>query len=156
MRRVFLPFVLAAVVVAQCSSAWAEPVFVNGLVFPGNTLAATRQPGANGGRLGFFSDIYYDPNRDEWWAVSDRGPGGGVLDYATRVQRFTIDVHPLLCFPTRPSCSRCRSSSGLTAAGWPWTSSSSVSPRRFARWSRRESRSSTSTTTDGASSLHPS
>ena len=99
MRRVFLPFVLAAVVVAQCSSAWAEPVFVNGLVFPGNTLAATRQPGANGGRLGFFSDIYYDPNRDEWWAVSDRGPGGGVLDYATRVQRFTIDVHPL---PSRP------------------------------------------------------
>jgi hypothetical protein len=95
MRRVFLPFALAAVVVAHCSSAWAEPVFVNGLVFPGNTLDATQQPGANGGRLGFFSDIYYDPNRDEWWAVSDRGPGGGVLDYATRVQRFTIDVHPV-------------------------------------------------------------
>jgi hypothetical protein len=95
MRRLFLPFLLAVVVFSQCPGAWAEPVFVNGLVFPGNTLDATRQPGANAGRLGFFSDIYYDPNRDEWWAVSDRGPGGGVLDYATRVQRFTLDVHPV-------------------------------------------------------------
>ncbi|HZO37681.1 MAG TPA: esterase-like activity of phytase family protein [Methylomirabilota bacterium] len=95
MRRLFLPFLLAVVVFSQCPGAWAEPVFVNGLVFPGNTLDATRQPGANAGRLGFFSDIYYDPNRDEWWAVSDRGPGGGVLDYATRVQRFTLDVDPV-------------------------------------------------------------
>jgi hypothetical protein len=93
MRRLYVPFVLAAAVVAQSSGTWAEPVFVNGLVIPGNTLDATRQPGANGGRLGFFSDIYYDPIRDEWWAISDRGPGGGVLDYATRVQRFTIDVN---------------------------------------------------------------
>jgi len=66
MRRLFLPFLLAVVVFSQCPGAWAEPVFVNGLVFPGNTLDATRQPGANAGRLGFFSDIYYDPNRDEW------------------------------------------------------------------------------------------
>jgi hypothetical protein len=95
MRRLFLPFLLAVVVFSQCPGAWAEPVFVNGLVFPGNTLDATRQPGANAGRLGFSSDIYYDPNRDEWWAVSDRGPGGGVLDYATRGQRFTLDVHPV-------------------------------------------------------------
>lgn len=93
MRSLFLSFVLAAAVIAQSSGTWAEPIFVNGLVIPGHTLAATRQPGANGGRLGFFSDIYDDPIRDEWWAISDRGPGGGVLDYATRVQRFTIDVN---------------------------------------------------------------
>ena len=94
MRRLFLSFVLAAAVIAQSSGIWAEPIFVNGLVIPGNTLDATRQPGANGGRFGFFSDLYYDPIRDEWWALSDRGPGGGVLDYATRVQRFTLDVNP--------------------------------------------------------------
>ena len=95
MRRHGLSLILAAVLVGHCSGAWAEPAFVNGLLIRGGTLDATRQPGANGGRLGFFSDIYYDPNRDEWWAVSDRGPGGGVLDYATRVQRFTIDVNPI-------------------------------------------------------------
>lgn len=57
MRSLFLSFVLAAAVIAQSSGTWAEPIFVNGLVIPGHTLAATRQPGANGGRLGFFSDI---------------------------------------------------------------------------------------------------
>ena len=95
MRRLGLVLVLLATVVTHSSGVWAEPTFVNGLVFPGATLDATRQPGANGGRLGFFSDIYYDPIREEWWAVSDRGPGGGVLDYATRVQRFDLNVHPV-------------------------------------------------------------
>ena len=33
----------------------------------------------NDGRLGFFSDIHCDPLRNEWWALSDRGPGGGPL-----------------------------------------------------------------------------
>ena len=64
--------------VTGATSVSAQPVFVNGLVIPGNRLDATRQPGANGGRLGFFSDIYYDPSTDEWWALSDRGPGGGL------------------------------------------------------------------------------
>ena len=43
-------------------------------------------------RLGYFSDITYDRARNEWWGLSDRGPGGGTLPYETRVQRFTIDV----------------------------------------------------------------
>jgi hypothetical protein len=83
MRRLFVSFVLAA-----CRHR-AELRYLGGAGLrqrpgdPRHTLDATRQPGANGGRLGFFSDIYYDPIRDEWWAISDRGPGGGVLDYAT-------------------------------------------------------------------------
>ena len=72
----------------------SHPSFVNGLVVPGNTLDATREPGANAGRFGHFSDLYYDPVRHEWWALSDRGPGGGLLDYGTRVQRIDLDVHP--------------------------------------------------------------
>ena len=95
MRRLGLVLVLLATVVTHSSGVWAEPTFVNGLVIPGDTLDATREPGANAGRFGFFSDIYYDPMRDEWWALSDRGPGGGVLDYATRLQRFDLDVHPV-------------------------------------------------------------
>jgi len=90
-----LVVLVTAVAILQSPGVWAEPTFVNGLVIPGDTLDATQRPGANAGRLGFFSDIYYDPQRNEWWALSDRGPGGGVLDYATRVQRFTIDVHPV-------------------------------------------------------------
>ena len=47
---------------------------------------------ANTGRVGYFSDIYYDPARGHWWALSDRGPGGGALHYETRVQRFRLKI----------------------------------------------------------------
>ncbi len=72
-------------------AASAAPSFVNGLALPG---AAGDQFGSsvNNGRVGYFSDLYYDRNRNEWWGLSDRGPGGGSLHYDTRVQRFTLDV----------------------------------------------------------------
>jgi hypothetical protein len=92
-RACFLFGSLAALAFGQASAANAQPVFVNGLRIPATTLDATRQPGANGGRFGFFSDIYYEPNRNEWWALSDRGPGGGLITYATRLSRFTIDIN---------------------------------------------------------------
>lgn len=86
---------LALTILLVASPVSAEPTFVNGLLIKGSTLDDTRQPGANAGRLGFFSDIYYDPARDEWWGLSDRGPGGGVLDYSTRLNRFSLNVHPV-------------------------------------------------------------
>lgn len=85
---------LAAATALWTGALSAQPVFVNGLAIPGHTLDATAVPGANQGRLGFFSDIYFDPQRKAWWGLSDRGPGGGLIDYATRVQGFTVDVHP--------------------------------------------------------------
>src|SRR5262245_30702870 len=89
--RLGIATVIAA---ASAAVAGANPVFVNGLKIAGDRLDATGQPGANGGRFGFFSDIYYDPIREEWWALSDRGPGGGLLPYDTRLSRFTILVNP--------------------------------------------------------------
>jgi hypothetical protein len=74
-------------------SAFAAPSFVNGLAIPGNATDATPTAGANGNRLGFFSDIYYDTNRNEWWGLSDRGPGGGTINYDTRAQRFSLDIN---------------------------------------------------------------
>ena len=79
----------ASIVVAN--SAVAAPTFVNGLAIDGATSDAFGT-GANEGRLGFFSDIYYNPNTNDWWGLSDRGPGGGTLSYDTRVQRFTLNV----------------------------------------------------------------
>lgn len=72
----------------------ASPTFINGLTIPGVT-GDVYGTSVNDGRLGFFSDIYYDPNRREWWGLSDRGPGGGTLSYETRVQRFTLDVNQM-------------------------------------------------------------
>ena len=77
---------------ALAPSAAAAASFVNGLALPGDLLDLSGGTTVNNGRVGFFSDIYYDRNRNEWWGLSDRGPGGGTLDYATRAQRFTLDV----------------------------------------------------------------
>ena len=67
--------------------------FINGLAIPGASLDLSSGSDFDR-RVGFFSDLYYDPNRNEWWGLSDRGPGGGVLPYGTRVQRFTLDIDP--------------------------------------------------------------
>jgi hypothetical protein len=87
-----LSLALLAAGVLVAAGAHAAPQFVNGIAIPATTIDATGVPGANAGRVGFFSDIYYDPNRNEWWGLSDRGPGGGTIPYETRVQRFTLDV----------------------------------------------------------------
>ncbi len=87
-----LSLAIGACIALHAGVAGAQPRFVNGLVIPGETLDDTGLAGASQGRLGFFSDIYYDPKRKEWWALSDRGPGGGVLPYATRLQRFKLNV----------------------------------------------------------------
>ena len=85
--------VSAAVLLASASlAAQAVPSFVNGLALDGAALDLSGGSSVNNGRLGYFSDIYYDTKRNEWWGLSDRGPGGGTLNYNTRVQRFTLDV----------------------------------------------------------------
>ena len=83
----------AALALAAACTAHATPLFVNGLALPAGLLDLSGGTAVNTGRVGYFSDIYYDTNRNEWWGLSDRGPGGGTLDYATRVQRFTLDVN---------------------------------------------------------------
>jgi hypothetical protein len=75
-------------------AALAAPTFVNGLALDGDALDVSGGTSANDGRLGYFSDLFYDAKRKHWWALSDRGPGGGALNYATRVQRFKLDVDP--------------------------------------------------------------
>lgn len=50
---------------------------------------------ANVNRLGgFFSDLYYDRYNNVYYGLADRGPGGGVISYDTRVQKFSLDVDP--------------------------------------------------------------
>lgn len=88
----------AAVALVLSGSALAAPAtstfqFVNGIALGGGTQDLSSGSTFDR-RAGFFSDLYYDPRRNEWWGLSDRGPGGGTLPYETRVQRFTLDVNP--------------------------------------------------------------
>ena len=94
MSRTFLVTILigAALAAAPTPAALAAPQFVNGLALPGDMLDESKGTDANTGRVGFFSDIYYDAKRKHWWGLSDRGPGGGTLHYETRVQRFKLDI----------------------------------------------------------------
>lgn len=85
---------LSLISVAATSCAIAAPAFVNGVALPGELLDQTGGTDANTGRVGYFSDLHYDAKRKHWWGLSDRGPGGGALDYETRAQRFKIDIDP--------------------------------------------------------------
>ena len=72
--------------------ALASPLFVNSLAIPGNSVDLISGSGANVNRLGMFSDLYYNRPTGLFYGLSDRGPGGGLLTYATRVQEFRLGV----------------------------------------------------------------
>ena len=84
-----LAFSLAAA--GASAQALSDAQFVNGLALAGGALDLSTGSVFDR-RIGYFSDIYFDPNRSEWWGLSDRGPGGGTLNYETRAQRFTLDI----------------------------------------------------------------
>jgi hypothetical protein len=90
MTKALMTLVVAVLLVPEIPAA---SIFVNGLGIPGGT-SDVFGTSVNNGRLGFFSEIYFDGIRNEWWALSSRGPGGGTLSYDTRVQRFTLDINP--------------------------------------------------------------
>ena len=47
--------------------------------------------GAN--RLSFGSDLVYDRTTDLYYGITDRGPGGGLISFAPRVNVFKLDVN---------------------------------------------------------------
>lgn len=86
---------LAASMLTVLGTAQAQTVgsvgFNNGLALSGGSLDLSSGSAAER-RVGFFSDLVYDAGSNSWWGLSDRGPGGGLLNYETRMQRFTLDV----------------------------------------------------------------
>jgi hypothetical protein len=93
MRHPIAAICLACACTATTAGTLTGSSFVNGMALDGGALDRSAGSAVER-RLGFFSDLYYDPGRNEWWGLSDRGPGGGLLNYATRAQRFTLDVAP--------------------------------------------------------------
>ncbi|MCE9591256.1 MAG: esterase-like activity of phytase family protein [Planctomycetes bacterium] len=75
----------------------AEPTLVSECVIPGDAADATEispgvAPGPNVNRLGLFSDLYWDPVRNEYYSIADRGPGGGMIGFDTRVHKITFTL----------------------------------------------------------------
>lgn len=92
LRSMTMLMTMGLIFAAAAPAVLAAPEFVNGLALDGAMLDRSGGTDANTGRVGFFSDIYYDPEREQWWGLSDRGPGGGFLNYETRVQRFRVKI----------------------------------------------------------------
>jgi hypothetical protein len=49
--------------------------------------------GPNGNRLSFGSDLFYDKSSKTYWGITDRGPGGGLIDFAPRVTQFDLSLN---------------------------------------------------------------
>ena len=92
-RHLALAMSISFICAAMAPVVQAAPEFVNDLALDGAKLDLSGGTTANTGRVGYFSDIFYDRQAGTWWGLSDRGPGGGFIDYETRVQRFSLNVN---------------------------------------------------------------
>jgi hypothetical protein len=96
---------VAIMLAASLPAAAAQWTLADAMPISGNSIDRIKSsaPTANINRLGFFSDLTFEPATHTWFALSDRGPGGGVLGYATRVQQMWIPINPISGeFLTRP------------------------------------------------------
>lgn len=102
--RHWLPVLSCSLVISilnltgSTTSAYAIDL-VNNITIAGNSTDLVPLKGGSGGanvnRLGgFFSDLYYDRYQNVYYGLVDRGPGGGVISYDTRVQKFSLEVDP--------------------------------------------------------------
>ncbi len=81
-----------ATILGATNSALAAPQFVNSLAIAGSATDLGCGVTPNQNRLGGFgSDLAYDSVNNVWYGLVDRGPGGGLISYETRVQQFTLD-----------------------------------------------------------------
>lgn len=77
------------------SMASATIVYTGQASFPGNaTDLSGMAPAFGGNRLSLGSDLFYDAATDSYWGNTDRGPGGGVVDFAPRVHNFRLEIAP--------------------------------------------------------------
>ena len=96
--------VAAGIILAGCLAAsgtleaqsLASVQSVSGNAVDKTPVPQGQAPSANVNRLGgFFSDLFYDRFTDTYYGVVDRGPGGGLLPYDQRVQKFKLDIDPV-------------------------------------------------------------
>ena len=91
MRHLLL---LTAVAAVFAVPAQAAPTYVGKVEVPGNTVdLATIGSTPNDNRLSFGSDMFYSQREQAFYGISDRGPGGGTINFAPRIEKFTVAVN---------------------------------------------------------------
>jgi hypothetical protein len=92
MRTMLLATAIASLLAAPASAI----TFVNSLTVPNGTDLSGLPAGVNSNRFGGFgSDLIYDAATNSYFGLTDRGPGGGTIDYAPRLHNFSVTTDPL-------------------------------------------------------------
>lgn len=82
-----------ALLLAGAAPTLAAVTYTGQLAIPGNAVDLSGiDPAFGGNRLSFGSDLWYDRASRTYWGNTDRGPGGGLIDFAPRVHQFTLDL----------------------------------------------------------------
>ena len=90
--RAMIAILLTTVGFAAATPASAV-TFVNAIQISGSATDLSRiGSGPNLNRLGFGSDLVFDQRTNQFFAISDRGPGGGLIDFAPRIQSFRLGI----------------------------------------------------------------
>jgi hypothetical protein len=94
--RAVITTLLTSVGLAATAPANAV-TFVNTIQISGSATDLSQiGTGANLNRLGGFgSDLVFDQRTNQFFGISDRGPGGGLIDFAPRIQSFRLDIDPV-------------------------------------------------------------
>jgi hypothetical protein len=86
---------MIAALLASATTVSAGVSYVGSTSFAGDaTDLSGIAPAFAGNRLSIGSDLWYDSKTNSYWGNTDRGPGGGVVDFAPRVHNFTLDIQP--------------------------------------------------------------
>jgi hypothetical protein len=76
--------------------AWSpvQAQLANVLTIPGETRDLCRATSAGENRLGLGSDLFFDPARNVYYGLADRGPSSGAMSFVSRIQQFRLNVDP--------------------------------------------------------------
>ena len=87
----FSQAVAAGALSISSTPAFAAVTFTGSVSVAGATTDLSGiAPAFGGNRLSFGSDLVYDRTTDLFYGITDRGPGGGLVDYAPRVNAFRL------------------------------------------------------------------
>ena len=83
----------AALLAFAAMPAHGAVTFASNLIVAGETQDLSGLTGTGNARLSFGSDLFYDKTTNLYYGITDRGPGGGVYDFAPRVSIFQLNVN---------------------------------------------------------------
>ena len=80
---------------ASASAASAAVSYTGNVGFAGDAIDLSGLPADfAGNRLSIGSDLFHDSATNSYWGNTDRGPGGGLVDFAPRVHNFSLGINP--------------------------------------------------------------